>query len=122
MSKFLPFACLVAAAAAFMAPAPASAADAMPLEGCVNLSPTHEGVRFGSKSLLVKDGDAHYRVDLGRSCSAMTLATSVTIETDGQANRLCAADSEVSTNRGSCDVRKVETIDAATFDRYKRRR
>ena len=117
MSKFVPFAVLVLAACSVSA----SAAEPTPVEGCVELSQSHQGMRYGSKYLLVKDGDAHYRVGFGKSCSALSLASSFEIETDGQANQLCATGTVVESKRGSCDVRTVEQIDADTFNRYKRR-
>ena len=120
MSKSLPLALLLLAACA--ASTSASAVEGTPVEGCVELSESHQGMRHGSQFLLVKDGDAHYRVGFGKSCSALTLAGNVSIETDGQANRLCATGTKVSGKRASCTVRTVEAIDADLFNRYKRRR
>ena len=115
MKKSLPFALLLALCA------PAAIAAPVPVEGCVDLSANHEGVRYGAKYLLVKDGDAHYRLDFGRSCSAITAAGSITIRAEGEANRICASGTEVDTGRATCNVRKVEAIDAETFARYKKR-
>lgn len=117
MSKHLPLALLLLAACA----APAWAAEGERLEGCVDLSESHEGMRYGSRYLLVKDGDAHYRVDFGKACSALTLSSAVTIKTNGQSNQLCASDTKVASKRASCKVRAVEVIDAEAFDRYRRR-
>ena len=119
MSKSIPLALLLLAACA--ASTSASAVEGTPVEGCVELSESHQGMRHGSQFLLVKDGDAHYRVGFGKSCSALSLASSFEIETDGQANQLCATGTVVESKRGSCDVRTVEQIDADTFNRYKRR-
>ena len=117
MSKSIPFALLLLAACS----ASAVAAEPVPVEGCVELSDSHQGMRYGSKYLLVKDGDAHYRVGFGRSCTALVMASNVTIKTDGQSNRLCATGTKVASKQARCDVRTVEAIDAETFERYKRR-
>lgn len=117
MNKLLPLAVVLLAAWA----APATAADGTPIEGCVTLSDNHEGVRYGSRYLLVKDGDAHYRVDFGKSCSALTLASGVAIKANGQPNQLCATGTKIASKRATCRARAVEAIDAEAFDRYKRR-
>ena len=117
MKKTLPFALLSLALCA-----PAAIAAPVPVEGCVDLSSSHEGMRYGSKYVLIKDGDAHYRLDFGRACSAITASGSITIEAEGEANRICASGTKVDTGRGDCNVRKVEAIDAETFARYKKRR
>ena len=119
MSKSLPLALLFLAACA--ASTSASAVEGTPVEGCVELSESHQGMRHGSQFLLVKDGDAHYRVGFGKTCSALTLASKVTITTEGTANRLCATGTTVASKRARCAVRTVEAIDAETFDRYDRR-
>ncbi|AKC88017.1 hypothetical protein [Pseudoxanthomonas suwonensis] len=100
----------------------AHAADNATLTDCVDLGSDQEIVRGGSTSnFLLRDGDSHYRVGLVRSCDALPIASSVEITSNGTHDRLCPRDSTVKTNRGSCDVGDVETLDAEQFAKLKRR-
>jgi hypothetical protein len=92
-----------------------------PLTDCVELSPDYQVARFGSQYLLVKDGDAYYRIGFGGSCSAITLSSSVKIATDGKDNQLCPAASKVKTKRDSCDAREVLRVDEIEYEKYARR-
>ena len=93
-----------------------------PLADCVELSPDYQVARFGSQYLMVKDGDAYYRIAFGGSgCSAITLSSSVKIATDGKANQLCPAASKVKTKRDSCDAREVLRVDEIEYEKYSRR-
>ena len=93
-----------------------------PLTNCVELSPDYQVARFGSQYLMVKDGDAHYRIGFGGSgCSAITLSSSVKIATDGKDNQLCPAASKVKTKRNSCDAREVLRVDEIEYEKYARR-
>jgi hypothetical protein len=103
-------------------PAPAEAEDGEPLSDCITLAPDHQGTRNGSEQLLLKDGPAHYRLDLGGSCDALIYSARVQVETDGTANRLCPQGTTVRAKNRSCTVRTVETIEAADFARHARRR
>lgn len=93
-----------------------------PLTDCVELSPDYQVARFGSQYLMVKDGDAYYRIAFGGSgCSAITLVSSVRIATDGKDNQLCPVASKVKTKRDSCDAREVLRVDEIEYEKYARR-
>ena len=92
------------------------------LAGCVDLSPDHEVARFGSQYLLVKDGDAHYRLGFGGSCGAIAMSTQVQVRARGKDGRICPQGTNVLTKRGSCAVRGVAPISAEKYDTYARRR
>ena len=93
-----------------------------PLTDCVELSPDYQVARFGSQYLMVKNGDAHYRIGFGGSgCSAITLSSSVKIATEGKENRLCPVASKVKTKHDSCDAREVLRIDEIEYEKYARR-
>lgn len=93
-----------------------------PLADCVELSPDYQVARFGSQYLMVKDGDAYYRIGFGGSgCSAIALSSSVGIVTNGKDNLLCPAASKVKTKRDSCPAREVLRIDEVEYEKYSRR-
>lgn len=101
----------------------ALAASDTALDACVDLAPQHEIVRSGGSShLLLKSGDAHYKVAFRGSCGSLPTASRVSIATDGQAGRLCPAGSSVVTPREQCQVGSVTPIEAEDFQRQKRRR
>lgn len=100
----------------------ASAASGEALAGCVTLSPEHQGARFGSQYLLVRDNDRHYRIGFSGSCEAISRSAAVTISTGGEHNRLCAVNSVVSSKHDRCAVRHVELIDADDYARYAKKR
>jgi len=77
--------------------------------------------RFGSQYLLVKDGEAHYRVGFGGNCSAISLSTQVRIRTGDQDNRLCPSGTRVLSKRDSCTVRSVVLISGDDYASYTRR-
>ncbi|MEO6102231.1 MAG: hypothetical protein ABIP44_01160 [Pseudoxanthomonas sp.] len=92
-----------------------------PLADCVDLSPDYQVARFGSQYLMVKDGDAYYRIGFGGSgCSAITLSSSVSIATDRKANRLCPVASKVKTRRDTCDAREVLRVDEVEYEKFAR--
>src|SRR5690606_37395142 len=63
---------------------PAAASSAAPLEECVQLSDAHRGTRAnGNRQLLLRDGDAHYRVSFGRTCETLARSSRIYIATDG---------------------------------------
>jgi len=93
-----------------------------PLSECVVLPADYEAARFGSQYLLVKDGNNYYRIGFGSSCSAIALSASVKITTDGQPNRLCPRETEVSGRRDYCTVREVVRIDEHEYEVYARKR
>ena len=94
-----------------------------PLADCVTLSSDHQLQRFGSQYLLVKDGEAYYRIGFGGSgCSAITLSSNLKIATEGQADRLCPADTRVITKRDSCAAREVKRVDENEYAKYVRKR
>ena len=94
-----------------------------PLTDCVELSPDYQAARFGSQYLMVKDGDAYYRLGFGGSgCSAITLSANVRIATEGKENRLCPTASKVKTKRNSCEAREVLRVDEIEYKKYARQR
>jgi hypothetical protein len=108
---------LAAAASTFAQAAPAST-PATPLSSCVDLTAGHESFRFGSQYLLVRDGDHHYRMSFGGNCDALLHGT-VAIDTKGTANQLCPSATRVSARTYACQVRSIDEIDAAAYDRYR---
>lgn len=100
----------------------ANAAENNTLTDCVDLSANQEIVRSGgAQSMLLRDGDAHYLVGFRGDCSSLATASSIEIGTDGAANRLCPKGTKVKTNRSTCSVGKVQTIDAEEFASLKKR-
>ena len=100
---------------------PVDAKEPEPLTDCVSLSDAHQGTRFGSQYLLLKDGDAHYRLGFGGSCSALTRSSIVQVATSGEKNRLCAKGTTVTSRSDHCTVRSVEKVDAEYYERVARR-
>jgi len=92
-----------------------------PLPGCVDLGPDRQMTRFGSQYLLVKDGDAHYRIGFNGSCSAISLSTKVQLRTGDQDNRLCPSGTRVLTRQDSCMAQGVVVIDEEEYSSYTRR-
>ncbi|KAF1693189.1 hypothetical protein CSC62_13535 [Pseudoxanthomonas jiangsuensis] len=100
----------------------AHAGDKPALEGCVELGAQQEIVRNGgSQAFLLRDGDSHYRVALQGSCDSLAIASSISIIGEGAEGRLCPSGSQIKTNRGKCEVGKVELLDADEFATLKRR-
>lgn len=100
---------------------PVSASSAAPLPDCVTLSPAHQGTRAADNAqLLLKDGDAHYRVDFKRSCDAIGRSSKISLETNGQANLLCPQGTTVRAANTSCGARSVELIEAEVYERRAR--
>jgi hypothetical protein len=107
------------ALAALVAAAPVAAAD----DVCVTFSDARQTARFGSQYLLVRDGDKHYRVSfVDHQCGAMALVGKIRLETKDANNVLCQREGRVKTRHGSCRVKQVDEIDAATFARLTRAR
>ncbi|MDH5834300.1 hypothetical protein [Luteimonas kalidii] len=116
---------LAATVAALLLSAPptsAQAKEADPITSCVTLSPQHQGTRVsGNQQMLLKDGDAHYRVGFRSHCDAIARSSAIRIETAGQDNQLCPEGSSVRARNASCAVHSVETIDAEEYTRQARR-
>lgn len=112
------------AAALLALPLCSAAATAIrpdPLTDCVDLSASHRGVRAGTNAqLLLKDGDAHYRVAFNGECHALARTSSIRFETAGQANRLCPMGSTVRAANSSCNVQAVERIEPEVYERRAR--
>jgi hypothetical protein len=106
--------------AGHMAPAVASGNASEPLAECVTLSADHQGARFGSQYLAIRDGDAYYRLEFSGSCNALNDGA-VTISTRKETGRLCPTGSIVKSKQSACTVRGVTRIDANEFERYARR-
>jgi len=99
----------------------AHASDGTPLTGCVELDGNKEIIRSGgSQNFLVSEGDAHYLLKFRGECGSLTTASRIEISTDGTADRLCAKDTRVKTDRQTCQVSKVELLDTAQFAAHKR--
>ena len=107
--------------AGHLIPVDAKAKEAEPLTDCVSLSDAHQGPRFGSQYLLLKDGDAHYRLGFGGSCDALMRSSIVQVATGGEKNRLCAKGTTVTSRSAYCAVRSVDRIDAEDYERVARR-
>ena len=100
----------------------ATAAERTQLSDCVELGANQEIVRSGgAQSMLLRDGESHYVVGFRGDCSSLATASTIEINTDGAANRLCPKGSKVKTNRATCTVGKVEAIDAEQFATLKKR-
>lgn len=100
---------------------PAVAGKGSPLPDCVTLSPTHQGTRAaGNAQLLLKDGEAYYRVGFNGSCDAMARSSVITLETNGQANLLCPEGTTVRAANSHCSARSVELIEAELYERNAR--
>ena len=91
------------------------------LPGCVDLSPDRRLARFGSQYLLVRDGDANYRLGFGGGCAAIELSTDIVLHAEGRDDRLCPEGTRVVTRRATCAVRGVRMISADEYDSYARR-
>ena len=120
MTKFVLISLLIASTAL------ASTADARQegekLTECVDLPAHYEAARSGSQYLVVKDNDDYFRIDLGRSCNAITLSSNVKISTKGEANRICPTGTQVSSKHSRCDAREVIRIDQDEYQKYAQRR
>ena len=116
---------LAAALAAIALATPLMAVEAKEsdaLASCVTLSPQHQGTRVaGNQQMLLKDGDAHYRVGFRSHCDAIARSSAIRIETSGQDNQLCPQGSSVRARNASCAVQSVERIEAEEYDRQARR-
>jgi hypothetical protein len=100
----------------------AQAKEAAGIGDCVTLSSSHAGTRAaGNTQLLLKDGDAHYRVRFAGSCEALYRSSVVHLEAEGQANRLCPAGTSVRAGNARCAVRSVEALTAAEYNQQARR-
>jgi hypothetical protein len=102
-------------------PAAQAAKQSPSLPGCVDLSPDRQLARFGSQYLLVRDGDANYRLGFGGGCAAIGLSTDVVLRAEGQDNRLCPEGTRVVTRRATCTVSGIRMISADEYDSYARR-
>ncbi|MFT3754713.1 MAG: hypothetical protein QM769_01990 [Pseudoxanthomonas sp.] len=113
MKSLLPLLVLLAVPSAFAA----DLENKAQLADCVTLSPTHEGARFGSQYLLLRDGDAYYRVEFRNDyCDALNSGL-VNVVTGKEHGKLCASGSKVTSKSGSCRVVAVSLIDAGKYAR-----
>ena len=111
---------LLLAMALAMAPIAAFAGDA--ITECVDLGDDQEIVRAGGgQQFFLRNGSDHYRVSFQHSCDSILTTPRVDISTQGQANRLCAADTRVKTKRDTCRVASVESMTADEFAVRKKR-
>lgn len=110
--------------AATLLASPAHAADTPPAQ-CTPLSGEQQIVRAGAdKNILFRSGADHYVVHFRNSCTSAVLARRLSFKTDGkEAGELCSdGRSELDTGRGSCEVSRIEPIDAERFKREARHR
>ena len=85
---------LLFALALAIAPAACFAGEA--ITECVDLGNDQEIVRnAGGQQLFLRNGSDHYRVAFERSCDSIMMTPRIDISTDGQANRLCPANTRV---------------------------
>lgn len=103
---------------------PAHAAGTPPAQ-CVPLTGEQQIVRAGAdRNVLLRAGEDNYVVHFRNSCPSAVLATRLGFKTDGkEADELCSEGrSALDTGRGSCEVARIEPIDAGRFKREARRR
>lgn len=111
----------IASGVLLFAAAPAHAKQTPTLGECITLSDAHRAVRADDNSqLLVKDGDAHYRVDFGGQCQAIARHSVVHLETNGNRNQLCPQGSQVRAKRDTCKVESIEPIRQVDYQRNAR--
>jgi len=111
---------LLLAMALATVPIAAFAGDA--ITECVDLGGDQEIVRAGGgQHFFLRNGSDHYRVSFQHSCDSILTTPRVDISTQGQANRLCAADTRVKTKRDTCRVASVESMTADEFAVRKKR-
>ena len=99
----------------------ASAASGETIKECAALSGNAQVSRFGNQYVLVKDGDAYYRLSV-EHCDMISLATRLEVSAESQPGRICPANTRIKTNTGNCRAGRAELIDEATYLRYQRRR
>lgn len=105
-----------------LAVAPIAAFAGEAVTDCVDLGDDQEIVRAGGgQQFFLRNGNEHYRVSFQHSCDSILTTPRVDISTQGQANRLCAADTRVKTKRDTCRVASVETMTAEEFATRKKR-
>lgn len=92
------------------------------LTDCITLSDNHTAARAGGNALVVRDGEANYRLDFGSQCSATALSSRVVIATGKQANVVCPSGSTVSARHHQCAIRSALLISPQAYDRHARRR
>lgn len=115
--------CLPSLAALLLCAGAATAQTAAPaLDACIDLDASSQFSRGGSEQLLIKHGDAHYKLKFRSSCSDLPYSRKIQITSEGHKGRLCPSGSIVQTDRTSCPVAKIQTIDAGEFERLRRRR
>jgi len=112
------FVTLLLAAAGTLQAAPS--VPTTPLADCVDLAPDHQAFAVGTQTLLIQNGDAHYRVSFYGDCSAIAMPR-VEISTSGTANRLCPKSTRVTAQTDTCTVRSVDEIDADRYASYRRK-
>lgn len=83
--------------------------------GCIALGTQQQLIRQGdSQHFLVRDGQDFYQVTLHRNCPGLPHAREAVIERGGAKHMLCQRGSELVTDRGKCDIRRFETLDAGS--------
>lgn len=89
----------IASAIAIIAFSSTAAAKDAHAETCATLSPDAQAVQLGTLSsnryLLIRDGDAHYRLDLFRTDHAAPIASPIRLVSNGQARTFCMGDRTV---------------------------
>ncbi|RRN55371.1 hypothetical protein EIM48_11530 [Pseudoxanthomonas sp. SGNA-20] len=101
---------LVLLCAASLAQAGSGAPAEQP--GCVHLGQDQQITRQGNaRQFLLRDGRAQYQVTLQRDCSALPAARVGLIERNGAQHLLCQRGSALHTDRGTCEVARVQRIE-----------
>lgn len=108
-----------------LAPFAASAQDAP--SDCVTLSSQTEVIQFATKSgpkyLLVRDGDARYRVDLFQPSEGASLTSPARISSQGLPHTLCPNSKNVvrSADGRVFWTKRIEPIGSDSYERIARR-
>ncbi len=90
-----------------------------PVTNCLDLSRSHEVYAPDNRTVIVKTGPNHYRIDLANDCGALNAATLTFRVAEDKRNiqRMCGelGDQIVNQDGQHCSVRKVTIIDKQQF-------
>ena len=93
-----------------------------PVADCVALGDNQEIIRAGGGNyILLRDDQAHYRLEFARNCGSVTRTPTIKISADGQPDKLCPSNTTVQTHTSTCAVKTVELVSAEDFAKGKRR-
>lgn len=104
---------LLALSAAPLAHAAVSAQDDKNLPSCIHLGPEQQIIRTGgAQQFQLRNGNELYLVSLTHSCSGLPQASKGMIERDGLPHMLCQRGSQLKTDRGTCTIQRVQSIES----------